>query len=208
MAELVAEQSVSPEHAELCSHLNIVGMVGSIDNDLCGTDMTIGADSALHRIVDACDCLASTAASHMRTFIVEVMGRHCGYLALISSLATPCDWLFIPEAPPEEGWEERIVSTMNAASSGQKTFALILIAEGAEDMNGKTSTRTLYLSLITLTTCANYHCKVPSLCPITDPHHRCPYKGSVCEGYSDQGGAGCQDYSTGTCAEGRPAYCF
>lgn len=135
-AELLQEGAVSAANAEVCSHLNIVGMVGSIDNDLCGTDMTIGADSALHRIVQACDCLASTAASHMRTFIVEVMGRHCGYLALMSALATPCDWLFIPESPPEEGWEERIVTKMNSARSDNKTFALIILAEGAHDVNG------------------------------------------------------------------------
>ncbi|GAE70327.1 6-phosphofructokinase [Cutibacterium acnes JCM 18909] len=64
----------------------IAGLVGSIDNDLVGSDMTIGADTALHRIVDAIDDLASTAASHQRSFVVEVMGRHCGYLALWQQL--------------------------------------------------------------------------------------------------------------------------
>jgi 6-phosphofructokinase 1 len=53
-------------------------MVGSIDNDFCGTDMTIGTDSALHRIIEAIDAIVSTAYSHQRTFIMEVMGRHCG----------------------------------------------------------------------------------------------------------------------------------
>lgn len=53
--------------------------MGSIDNDFCGTDMTIGTDSALHRIIDAIDAIVSTAYSHQRTFIMEVMGRHCGY---------------------------------------------------------------------------------------------------------------------------------
>lgn len=52
--------------------------VGSIDNDFCGTDMTIGTDSALHRIIEAIDAIVSTAYSHQRTFIMEVMGRHCG----------------------------------------------------------------------------------------------------------------------------------
>lgn len=60
------------------AHLHIAGMVGSIDNDFCGTDMTIGTDSALHRITEAIDAIASTAYSHQRTFIMEVMGRHCG----------------------------------------------------------------------------------------------------------------------------------
>lgn len=52
--------------------------VGSIDNDFCGTDMTIGTDSALHRIIEAIDAIVSTAYSHQRTFIMEVMGRNCG----------------------------------------------------------------------------------------------------------------------------------
>ena len=137
VAELLEKEKIDKASAELCSHLNIVGMVGSIDNDLCGTDMTIGTDSALHRIVDAVDCLASTADSHMRTFIVEVMGRHCGYLALMSSIATACDWVFVPESPPDLNWEEILVKRMEKKAVKSKRFGLIIIAEGAEDMNGK-----------------------------------------------------------------------
>ncbi len=74
-------------------HLHIVGLVGSIDNDMFGTDMTIGADSALHRITEAIDAISSTAASHQRTFVVKVMGRNCGYLALMGGLATGADWV-------------------------------------------------------------------------------------------------------------------
>jgi 6-phosphofructokinase 1 len=77
-----------------------VGLVGSIDNDMYGTDMTIGADTALHRITEAVDAISSTAASHQRTFVVEVMGRNCGYLALMGALATGADWVLIPEARP------------------------------------------------------------------------------------------------------------
>ena len=76
VAELAAEGVISPETAAEHPALIIVGLVGSIDNDLVGTDMTIGADTALHRILDAIDQLTSTAASHQRTFVVEVMGRH------------------------------------------------------------------------------------------------------------------------------------
>ena len=65
----------------------MTGLVGSIDNDLVGADMTIGTDSALHRILEAIDDISSTAASHQRTFVVEVMGRHCGYLALMAAVA-------------------------------------------------------------------------------------------------------------------------
>ena len=63
--------------------------------------MTIGADTALHRITEAIDAISSTASSHRRTFVVEVMGRHCGYLALMGALATGADWVFLPEQPPE-----------------------------------------------------------------------------------------------------------
>ena len=88
---------------------SVVGMVGSIDNDMCGTDMTIGCDTALHRVMEALDSLASTAASHQRAFVVEVMGRNCGWLALWAALAAGADWLFIPEAPPEfDQWQIRM----------------------------------------------------------------------------------------------------
>jgi 6-phosphofructokinase 1 len=74
---------ISQETARKHSGLVIVGLVGSIDNDMHGTDMTIGADTALHRITEAVDAISSTAASHQRTFVVKVMGRNCGYLARI-----------------------------------------------------------------------------------------------------------------------------
>uniref|UniRef100_A0A452R6I1 Phosphofructokinase domain-containing protein n=1 Tax=Ursus americanus TaxID=9643 RepID=A0A452R6I1_URSAM len=96
---------ISESTAQTYSHLSIAGLVGSIDNDFCGTDMTIGTDSALHRIMEVIDAITTTAQSHQRTFVLEVMGRHCGYLALVSALASGADWLFIPEAPPEDGWE-------------------------------------------------------------------------------------------------------
>ena len=69
---------ITAEEKTKNGHLNIVGMVGSIDNDFCGTDMTIGTDSALHRIMEAVDAIVATAYSHQRCFILEVMGRHCG----------------------------------------------------------------------------------------------------------------------------------
>uniref|UniRef100_A0A8K9V4U7 6-phosphofructokinase n=1 Tax=Oncorhynchus mykiss TaxID=8022 RepID=A0A8K9V4U7_ONCMY len=105
LVDLVKAGKISDDEAKTSSHLNIVGMVGSIDNDFCGTDMTIGTDSALHRIIEVVDAITTTAQSHQRTFILEVMGRHCGYLALVTALACGADWVFIPEMPPDEGWE-------------------------------------------------------------------------------------------------------
>ncbi|NWZ74542.1 PFKAM protein, partial [Acrocephalus arundinaceus] len=108
LAELLKTGAITAEEAQRSSHLNIVGMVGSIDNDFCGTDMTIGTDSALHRIMEIVDAITTTAQSHQRTFVLEVMGRHCGYLALITALACGADWVFIPESPPEDDWEDHL----------------------------------------------------------------------------------------------------
>jgi 6-phosphofructokinase len=69
------------------THLKIVGLVGSIDNDMSMTDLTIGAPTALHRICEAIDNINSTASSHSRAFVLEVMGRHCGWLALLAGVA-------------------------------------------------------------------------------------------------------------------------
>ncbi len=79
---IVCLDEITKEEREKHSFLNIVGIVGSIDNDFCGTDMTIGADTAIHRIVEAIDAIVTTASSHQRCFVMEVMGRHCGYLGL------------------------------------------------------------------------------------------------------------------------------
>lgn len=99
--ELVGSGAVTLDVAIRHPRLTVVGLVGSIDNDAFGTDMTIGADTALHRITEAIDAISSTASSHRRTFVVEVMGRHCGYLALMGGIATGADWVFIPEKPPD-----------------------------------------------------------------------------------------------------------
>lgn len=78
---------VSQEQFDNHRHLNIVGLVGSIDNDLAGTDLTIGAATALHRVCEAVDSISSTASSHSRAFVIEVMGRHCGWLAIMAAIA-------------------------------------------------------------------------------------------------------------------------
>lgn len=76
--DLLKDNKITNEQREKYKILHIAGLVGSIDNDFCGTDMTIGTDTALHRIIEATDGIAYTAFSHQRTFIMEVMGRHCG----------------------------------------------------------------------------------------------------------------------------------
>ncbi|CAH2306668.1 ATP-dependent 6-phosphofructokinase, liver type [Pelobates cultripes] len=137
LEDLVKEEKITEDVAQKYSHLNIVGLVGSIDNDFCGTDMTIGTDSALHRIMEVIDAITTTAQSHQRTFVLEVMGRHCGYLALVSALASGADWLFIPECPPEEGWEDFMCARLGETRSRGSRLNIIIIAEGAIDRNGQ-----------------------------------------------------------------------
>ncbi|XP_042202900.1 ATP-dependent 6-phosphofructokinase, platelet type isoform X17 [Callorhinchus milii] len=135
--ELVEKGEIQSEEAMKYSHLNVVGMVGSIDNDFCGTDMTIGTDSALHRIIEVVDAIVTTAQSHQRTFVLEVMGRHCGYLALVSALACGADWVFIPESPPEDGWEDQMCEKLSESRSRGSRLNIIIVAEGANDRHGK-----------------------------------------------------------------------
>lgn len=136
LTDLVEAGRISHEEAAAHPYLAVVGLVGSIDNDLVGTDMTIGADSALHRIVEAIDALTSTAASHQRTFVVEVMGRHCGYLALMSAIAGGCDYVLIPERPPGEGWEEEMCNVLTQGREAGRRESIVLVAEGAQTRSG------------------------------------------------------------------------
>ncbi|XP_035538031.1 ATP-dependent 6-phosphofructokinase, platelet type isoform X1 [Morone saxatilis] len=135
LAELVEQGLIETDAIQKYSALHIVGMVGSIDNDFCGTDMTIGTDSALHRIIEVVDAIMTTAQSHQRTFVLEVMGRHCGYLALVSALACGADWVLIPEMPPEDGWEDKMCQKLSANRAGMKRLNIIIVAEGAIDRN-------------------------------------------------------------------------
>ncbi|XP_056290237.1 ATP-dependent 6-phosphofructokinase, platelet type isoform X12 [Pseudoliparis swirei] len=136
LAELVEQGSIEADAVSKYSALHIVGMVGSIDNDFCGTDMTIGTDSALHRIIEVVDAIMTTAQSHQRTFVLEVMGRHCGYLALVSALACGADWVLIPEMPPEDGWEDKMCRKLSATRSRGTRLNIIIVAEGAIDRHG------------------------------------------------------------------------
>ncbi|XP_044032603.1 ATP-dependent 6-phosphofructokinase, platelet type isoform X7 [Siniperca chuatsi] len=135
LGELVEQDLIKADAVQKYSALHIVGMVGSIDNDFCGTDMTIGTDSALHRIIEVVDAIMTTAQSHQRTFVLEVMGRHCGYLALVSALACGADWVLIPEMPPEDGWEDKMCQKLSANRAGMKRLNIIIVAEGAIDHN-------------------------------------------------------------------------
>ncbi len=137
LGELVAEGSLSQAVADQHPNLIIAGLVGSIDNDMFGTDMTIGADTALHRITEAVDAISSTAASHQRAFVVKVMGRNCGYLALMGALASGADWVLIPESPPDvDNWEEVMCERMRTGRKSGRRDSIVILAEGARDRHG------------------------------------------------------------------------
>ena len=116
LEELVSTGELSAAQVDPYRSLNIVGLVGSIDNDMSGTDATIGCYSSLTRICDAVDDVFDTAFSHQRGFVIEVMGRHCGWLALMAAISTGADWLFVPETPPREGWEDDMCSIITKVS--------------------------------------------------------------------------------------------
>uniref|UniRef100_A0A8D0AZ90 6-phosphofructokinase type C n=1 Tax=Sander lucioperca TaxID=283035 RepID=A0A8D0AZ90_SANLU len=147
LGELAEQGLIEADAVQKYSALHIVGMVGSIDNDFCGTDMTIGTDSALHRIIEVVDAIMTTAQSHQRTFVLEVMGRHCGYLALVSALACGADWVLIPEMPPEDGWEEKMCEKLSTRSRGTR-LNIIIVAEGAIDRHGKPITSGIVKDLV------------------------------------------------------------
>ena len=136
VAELAERGEISPEKAAAHPALMVTGLVGSIDNDLVGADMTIGTDSALHRILEAIDDISSTAASHQRTFIIEVMGRHCGYLALMAAVAGGCDYVLVPELPPAGGWEEDMCRKLAKGREAGRRESMVVVAEGATDRSG------------------------------------------------------------------------
>jgi 6-phosphofructokinase 1 len=113
--------------------LKVVGIPASIDNDLGMTGMSIGVDTALNTIVEACDKIADTATAHDRTFIVEVMGRDCGYLAMTSAIAVGADLALFPEAgKPEHEIVEQIVETVLTirGRSRRARRVIIIKAEG------------------------------------------------------------------------------
>lgn len=81
------------------------------------TDLTIGGLTALHRICEAIDSISSTASSHSRAFVVEVMGRHCGWLALLAGVSTGADYILIPEKPPaSDDWETEMCNVLQGVS--------------------------------------------------------------------------------------------
>lgn len=113
---------LSEEH-----EIPIVGVPGTIDNDLYGTDYTIGYDTATNTVVDAIDKIRDTASSHNRLFFVEVMGRDTGFIALQTALATGALSVILPERNTQ--WEQ-LVKDIKKGEAARKTSNIIIVAEG------------------------------------------------------------------------------
>jgi len=137
LEELIQRKELTKEQVDPFRHLNIVGLVGSIDNDLSMTDATIGCYTSLARICEAIDSVDTTAVSHQRAFVIEVMGRHCGWLALSAGVATGADFVFTPENPPHPGWEQEMLKQIKKQRDLGKRKTIVVVAEGAIDRNLK-----------------------------------------------------------------------
>ena len=107
----------------------VIGVPASIDNDIWGTSMALGVDTALNTIVEAIDKLRDTASSHKRAFLVETMGRYCGYLALIAGVIGGAEMVLIPEV---ETKPDDVVESIAEGYARGKTHAIIIVAEGAK----------------------------------------------------------------------------
>ena len=117
-AHVLAEQGVK-----------VVGIPGSIDNDIWGTDMAIGVDTAMNTIMDAIDKLRDTASSHGRAFLVETMGRNCGYLAVMAGIVSGAEMVLTPETPVTV---EEVAKAVEDAYLRGKRHAIIIVAEGSK----------------------------------------------------------------------------
>jgi 6-phosphofructokinase 1 len=122
------EGSLKGAHALAGQGLKVVCIPASIDNDVWGTDMSIGVDTAMNTIVEAVDKLRDTASSHGRAFLIETMGRGCGYLAVMAGIACGAEMVLIPEVPVTV---EEVAKAVEDAYRRGKTHAIIVVAEGA-----------------------------------------------------------------------------
>lgn len=148
--ELVGLGHVSRDDAVKFQTLNIVGLVGSIDNDMSSTDATIGCYSSLQRICQAVDYIDATALSHQRAFVIEVMGRHCGWLALMAGLSCGADFVFLPENPPPLDWEDKMSAIVTKHRSMGKRKTIVIVAEGAHDRQLRSITPNMVKDLLSV----------------------------------------------------------
>jgi 6-phosphofructokinase 1 len=121
--------SQAGSHALSQMGFQVVGVASTIDNDLYGSEITIGVDTALNIALEAIDRLKVTASSHQRAFLIETMGRNCGYLALMAGIAGGAEAIVIPEIETDP---ELLASELRWAYDRGKPHAIVVVAEGAE----------------------------------------------------------------------------
>lgn len=115
--------------------LQIIGIPGTIDNDIMGTDYTLGSDTALNRVAEIVEKLNSTMRSHKRVFVLECMGRNCGWITLMAGYAIEADYIIIPEVPPKD-WKKDMIDTVKTVYYNHKRNVFVFISEGAVDSDG------------------------------------------------------------------------
>lgn len=116
--------------------LKVVHIPCSIDNDIPSTDTMIGSDTALHRVIECFDSLSFTMDSHRRAFVIEVMGRHCGFIALMSGFAVNADFVLLPEST-NASWRDKVIGCIRKVRKDGKNGIAVILAEGATDPMGK-----------------------------------------------------------------------
>lgn len=122
------EGSLNGAYALHKQGVKVVGIPGSIDNDVWGTNISIGTDTAMNTIMDAVDKLRDTASSHHRAFLIETMGRNCGYLAVMAGIVCGAEIVLTPEVPVTV---QEVAKTIEEAYKRGKTHAIIINAEGS-----------------------------------------------------------------------------
>lgn len=122
------EGSLKGGHAIHNHGIPVIGIPASIDNDIPFTDVSLGVDTALNNIIRAVDNLKDTASSHDRTFVVEVMGRNCGYLTVVSTIAAGAEYSIIPEEPYDL---DQICNDLRKRYQEGRSNSIIMVAEGA-----------------------------------------------------------------------------
>jgi 6-phosphofructokinase 1 len=124
--------------SEECSEIQTIGVPGTIDNDINGTDFTIGFDTALNTIIESVDKIRDTASSHARTFIIEVMGRDCGDLALWAGMSVGAETIIIPEVKTEI---KEVAERIDHGIRRGKKHSIVMVAEGV--MSGESCAQEL-----------------------------------------------------------------
>lgn len=122
------EGSMNGAHVLSQQGVKVIGIPGSIDNDIWGTNIAIGTDTAMNTIMDAVDKLRDTASSHQRAFLIETMGRNSGYLAVMAGIICGAEIVLTPEAPTAL---EEVATAIEDAYRRGKTHAIIINAEGS-----------------------------------------------------------------------------